>query len=90
MAFNRLMATSAGRSMRIGVGLVLLVVCSLLGGVWWIMSALGVLAVATSTRRLLRVAAVAAELDGPACSTGLAKPCPGTRGRTGSPLVWSA
>jgi hypothetical protein len=50
MAFTRLMATSAGGAVRIGAGLVLLVVGSLFGGAWWIMAVLGALAIVTSTR----------------------------------------
>src|ERR1035438_10099401 len=38
VAFTRLMATSAGRTVRISAGLVLLVVGSLFGGAWWIMA----------------------------------------------------
>jgi hypothetical protein len=51
MAFTRLMATSAGRKVRISAGLVLLVVGSLFGGAWLMMAALGGLAVVTSTRK---------------------------------------
>ena len=51
MAFTRLMVTSAGRTVRISAGLVLLVLGSLFGGAWWIMAVLGALSIVTSTRR---------------------------------------
>jgi len=57
-----------GRAVRIGAGLVLLVVGSLFGGAWWIMRT-GALAIVTSTRGTVLVAAVAAEPDSPRCST---------------------
>jgi len=56
MAFTRLMATSAGGTVRIGAGLVLLVLGSLFGGAWWIMAVLGAVVIVTSIRR-----------DGPGC-----------------------
>jgi len=50
VAFAELMATGTGRAVRIGAGLVLLSGGALLGGAWWIMAALGALAIVTCTR----------------------------------------